>query len=1228
MRLSTAQFFVYRKPIAWTVLIATFLWGAYAYQRMPQRHDPAISIGAAVIATPYPGARAEKVEQEVSRKIEKQMAENSAVENIHSINRQGLSIVFVELLESVRDPEPVWQDLQQKLQAMTDLPRLGDVPLQPQFDKDFGDTVAVMLTISSPQVSDFEIEQRAASIRTALAAFRATRPPQFRDQRLSAVLVYPNTVGRSHVLWIGRNLMERLTRQGLIEDADLVEAPSSGCLDFHVAAGRTLDELAAEMHRWELDTLGTGIAHPDIWPGVVVSDLDTLAERLRHPPYLPNAVLNRYSYRELKRFADLIQDRLKRSPNIGKIDQLGVQQEAVHLYYSGRRFAAFDISPQVVAARLQQRNINLPGGRIELPEQNIVVQPSGEFRSEQDLADVVLDVRRGYPVYLRDLVDIVRGYEDPPGVMNFQTIKVDADRPPPARLPGEQIPQIYDPGAPLPEHYELQSTRAITLAIRQVKGSHIADFGRDIDAALASLQAELPDDLQIERTSSEPAVVHKKIGQFIQNLTEAVVIVIVVALLFMEWRSAVLVAFSIPLTVAMTLGLCQLVGVDLQQVSIAALIIALGLLVDDPVVAGDAINRELARGVPRDVAAWLGPEKLARAILFATLTNCVAFLPLLLVSGKTGEFIYSLPVVVTASLVSSRVVSMTFMPLLGYYLLRGQKGFEAGLTEGGRGATFARYYNGFSEWCLRHKAVSLGVCLLLLVAGVAAMPLIGTSFFPKDHHSVFMVNVYLAEGSPIRQTRDEAERVIHTIDRLEGAHIRAYTTFVGAGGPRFWLSTVPEQRTDNYAQILVHTTHARATGAVVARLKRSLPPECTARVTIEQLETGPPVGVPVQVRLYGSDEEQLRALCAQTKQLLRDIPGTDNIHDDWDPEVFQISMHIEPDRANLTGITNQDVAGIVNSGFSGYTPTYLREKDLLIPITLRLRSDERTRYEDLVNISAVSSITNQRVPLNQIASFRAELVAPKMLRRNHLRCLTVKCDTVPGVLPSAVVQELNRRLRTAKGDWPPGYDFEFGGEKREQEKGFKSLTQALLVSLGLIYLALVWQFNSVSKPLVVFAAVPFGLVAGVMGLLVFHAPFGFMAFLGIASLAGVIVSHIIVLFDYIEDARERGEPLHRAVIDSALVRLRPVLVTVLATVGGLIPLAVEGGPLWEPMCYVQIAGLLCATLVTKVVVPVLYVMFVENLKIIRWEPPGARHLGPPPEYAGGSPPEPGTAAAD
>jgi multidrug efflux pump subunit AcrB len=822
-------------------------------------------------------------------------------------------------------------------------------------------------------------------------------------------------------------------------------------------------------------------------------------------------------------------------------------------------------------------------------------------------------------VYLGDMVDIVRGYQDPPGQMNFRTVKIDGNHPPMARLPGEQAAAEFledgHGGSPLPEQPQLQTTRAITLAVRQVKGVKVAEFGRDIEDALASLRGVLPDDLQIERTSNEPATVEHKIGDFNRNLAEAVAIVIVVALLFMEWRSAVLVAFSIPLTVAMTLGLCHIVGVDLQQVSIAALIIALGLLVDDPVVAGDAINRELAAGKPRDVAAWLGPQKLSRAIFFATATNCVAFLPLLLVSGKTGQFIWSLPVVVTASLVASRMVSMTFMPLLGYYLLKGQKGFEAGLSEGGRGATFARYYNGFSEWCLRNKTISLGVCLMILAAFVACLPLIGTSFFPKDLHSVFTVNVYLAEGTPIRQSWQEAQRIIRAIDKLEGRRIRSYTTFVGAGGPRFWLSTVPEQPADNYAQILVHTTNKFATGPMVQRLKQTLPVESTARVTIEQLETGPPVGVPVQIRLLGSDEEQLRRIAADTKAMLRQIHGTDNIQDDWEPEVFQISMQVEPDKANLAGITNQDVAMTVQTGFSGYSPTVLRERDRLIPVSLQLRSDERSRYEDLANLVAVSSATSRRVPLEQIASFKTELVAPKIQRRNHQRCLTVKCDTVPGVLPSRVVDAVDRKLRVASAQWPPEYRYEFGGEKREQEKGFASLSVALVISLVSIYLVLVWQFNSVTKPLVVFAAVPFGLVAGMMGLLIFGAPLGFMAFLGVASLAGVIVSHIIVLFDYIEDAHERGQTLHRAVIDSALVRLRPVLVTVLATVGGLIPLAIEGGPLWEPMCYVQIVGLLAATLVTKVLVPVLYVLFVENLKIISWDPSGLHQEGPPAEYA-------------
>ena len=1217
--MTTAQFFVYKRPVAWTALVATLLWGVYAYYKMPQRHDPRIPVRIGTVVTAYPGAEAEKVEQEVTRKIEKQLSENPAVENVHSVSRRGVSVVFVELYDTVRDTELVWQDLQNKLDSLGDLPKVRNQSLRPKLDKDFGETVAVMLTLSSPKVSDFEIRQRADSIRRTLAEFRAGRPPELREHRISAVLVYPQTVARSYVLWLGQSLLRRLTETGLVEDAAIVEAPSTGCLDFRLAAGKSEAELIREALRWERDTAGTGMTHPDMWPGVLVRDLDTLEQRLRSSPRDSLGGPDRYSYRELSRFADQVRDRLKAYPTIGRIDEIGVQNEAIHLYYSGRRFSALDLSPQAIAARLEARNINLPGGRIEIPGQNLDVHPSGEFRSEQDIGDVVLDVQHGYPTYLRDLVDVVRGYEDPPGVMNFQSLKFDTGNPPRAKLPGELV---YKPAgldgadSPLPKDALLQTSRAITLAVRQVPRTQVEQFGRDVDAALASLHGVLPPDLQIERTHDEPHEVRQKIGQFNQNLIEAVVIVVVVALLLMEWRSALLVAFSIPLTVAMTLGLCQLVGIDLQQVSIAAMIIALGLLVDDPVVAGDAINRELAHGTPRDVAAWLGPQKLARAILYATLTNCVAFLPLLLVQGKVGEFIYSLPVVVTASLVASRIVSMTFMPLLGYYLLRGQKGFEAGLTEGGRGATFARYYNGFSEWCLRHKALALGVCSLLLAAGTAVLPLLGTSFFPKDLHTAFTVKLFLAEGSSIRQTRDETLRAIDQIEAIAGREIRSYTTFIGQGGPRFWLSIVPEQRADNHAQILIRTVDREVTEAIVQRLKRELPLRiASARVTIEQLETGPPVGIPVQVRIYGDDIQTLRRLAAHTRRQLREVPGTDNIHDDWEPEVLQLAAQINPDKANLAAVSHEDVALLLQTGLSGTAPTYLRENDKLIPISFRLRSDERARVEDLDSLDAVSTATNVRVPLSQIASFEPQLVSPKICRRHHQRCVTVKCDAVPDVLPSRIVRDMQARLSQASAAWPPGYRFEFGGEHEEQIKGFRAVSVALLVSLAMIYLALVLQFNSVTKPLVVFAAVPFGLLAGIMGLAVFDAPFGFMAFLGVASLAGVIVSHIIVLFDYIEDACERGESLHRAVIDSALVRLRPVLVTVLATVGGLIPLAIEGGPLWQPMCYVQITGLLCATLVTKVIVPVLYVMFVENLGWIRWEPepsPGRAHESAPP----------------
>ncbi|MDY3556470.1 efflux RND transporter permease subunit [Gemmata sp. JC717] len=1186
--MTASQFFVYKRPVAWALLVVTVLWGVFAYAQMPQRQDPQIQIRNGLVLTLYPGANATDVEQQVTRKVEKKMTENPAVERVNSISRQGQSVVFVTLFESVKNAEQVWQDLAAKLDAMDDLPAVGGQPLRPKLDKDFGDTVAVMLTVSSPPVSDFEIEERARVIGAALAAARQGRP----GPRLSGVLVHPAGVPDAFVERMGRSVLRAVTEAGVADDGRYVTALGAGAIDFQLRPGRSAADARAAVERWERDAIGTGAGHPDVWPGVLVAEPAELGPALTHKVRTVPGGVARYTFRQMRDFADLIQDRLRQSKFVGRIDQLGAQDEAVFLYYSNRRLSELGLNPAVMSQRLAARNINLPGGQLELPGQTLTVKPSGEFKSEAELGAVPLDARPGYPLYLRDVAEVVRGYQDPPRQLHYRTVRGD------------------DPPGP---------RRAVTLAVRHIKGTQIAEFDADVAAKVAALRAELPDDLRVERTSNEPALVERKIHQFTDCLIEAIVIVVAVALVFMEWRSALLVAASIPLAVAMTLGMCHLVGLDIQQISIAALIIALGLLVDDPVVASDAINRELAEGRPRDVAAWLGPQKLARAILYATVTNIVAFLPLLIISGAVGEFIYSLPVVVTASLVASRVVSMTFMPLLGYYILRGQRGL-AGARAGQR-AGFARLYTRVCGLCIEHRWLTLFAATAALFTGLSLVPLIGSAFFPKDLHTMFSVNLFMPEGTSVRDTAAEAERVAKVIDAEAGDAVAGYTTFVGQGGPRFWLSVVPEQPAANYAQLLVHTRNARETAALANRLKLALPPHTAGRLTVEVLESGPPIGVPVQIRLYGADVGELRRLGEQVKGVMRAVPGTDNVHDDWDPDALQFGLRVRPDRAAVSGVTNEDVASVTQTGLSGTAATYLRDRDRLIPITPRLRPDERARPDDLGRLTVFNSQTGARVPLDHVSEFQLEAVPPKVLRRDNERCMTVKCDALPGTLPSAVVARVEERLNALSAEWPPGYRFVVGGEKEEQEKGFKSIATAGLVSMLAIYLALVVQFNSVTKPMLVYAAVPFGMVGGLMGLLLFDVPLGFFAGLGLSSLMGVIVSHVIVLFEYIEEAHEKGEAVREAVVDAGLARLRPVLVTVLATVGGLVPLALKGGPLWEPLCYVQIIGLLVATAVTLLLVPVLYVIFVEDLGLVRWDAAGSHAAGPPPLDEHGMPRE-------
>ncbi len=1177
---NTARFFVEWRQISWVLLIGTVLWGVFGYFSMPQRKDPDIPVRQALAYCRWPGATSDRIEQLVTKRLEEEIGKNANVEKIETISRTSISIVYITLVETVKDRGKEFDDIALKLNAIHDLPdNAGPIV----FVKDFGDTAALTLTVASPRIDAVELDLRARTIQRAIeetrASARASTSANGSAARATILHGVPSSIGLQAVKPL--NLFARLaTQDGIMRDARLIVRPGFIGLDGETS----LDDhaLLTYTRRFIEERLRASEIHPDAWPPVIIRDPAQTHERLA------TVAADKYSYKELDDFTDLISRTLKTLPIVSKVDRSGLLDEEVYLEYSQERLASYGVQPNNLRNWLGARNITAPGGVIEAGGKSLTIDPSGEFRSEKDIGDVLVPVANGASsLYLRDLVDVIRTYVSPPRFLNFY-----AHRTPEGGW---------------------QRTRAVTLAVQMRAGGQIAQFGQAVDTALDDLRTRLPRDLILARVSDQPVQVEDSLDLFIHSLFEAVVLVVIVSLIgFWEWRSAMLMALSIPITLAMTFGMMSVLGIDLQQVSVASLIIALGLLVDDPVVAGDAIKRDLAVGHPPIVAAWLGPTKLAHAILFATITNIVAYLPFLMLTGDTGKFLYTLPVVITCSLVASRIVSMTFIPLLGFYLLKPKR--EPTIEERRRSGFASRYYR-VGQAAIEHRWKFLAGSLLILALGGFLMSRLKTQFFPQDDQALSYIDVWLPEDAPLSATRETVDRVEREIERVTTEFgtqhpdksgkpvpvLRSITEFIGGGGPRFWFSVAPEFSQLNYAQIIMESFDRHDTARFAALLQDALQRNVPgARVDVRLLEVGPPVGIPVSIRISGEDIPTLRSLAGEVQKMFESVPTATRTRDNWGVESFEVRLRTEPDRANLAGLTNMDVATSSAAGMNGFQVGKLYEGDKQIPIIARLRMEERAQLGDIQSLYVYASQGQQKVPLRSISTVEYDTKIEKLQRRNQFRTITVSTFPVAGTLPSEVLDAVRPRLDAFARNLPPGYRLEIGGEYEEQVKGFKNLAIVMVISITMIFLALVIQFRHAVKPFIVFAAIPYGMTGAVAMLWIMGAPFGFMAFLGVASLIGVIVSHVIVLFDFIEEAHARGEPLEQALLDAGIVRLRPVLITVAATVIALIPLARNGGPLWQPMCYAQIGGLTIATFVTLLLVPVIYALFVLDLKWVTW----------------------------
>ncbi|HMJ63646.1 MAG TPA: efflux RND transporter permease subunit [Bryobacteraceae bacterium] len=1165
-----ARFFTEQRQVAWVCLGVALLWGLYGLVHMPQRKDPDVPVRQAMILVPWQGTKAEEVEQLVTKKVEQAVAQNQWTTEIKSVSRTGIATIQFELEEKgTYDAGKELDDIKLRLDAIHDLPQ-GAGPIV--YIKDFGDTSALMLTVASPPADASEIAWRSRLVETRIRQIRAGLK-EGSQPHVSVVVAYPNSIDTAEIERPVALIAQYMVAQRMAADPKVFSG--AGFTGVDITTTLSDRDLMANVNKLVSEKLQTDEFHPDAWqPAAIRDPADT-------PAALRAVAGDKYTYRDLDDFTDTIQRSVKTVPLVSKVDRSGVLNEYVFLNYSQERLAQYKLRPADLSNIVSARNLPDAGGKLNAQGRALDVSTTGEFKSAGDLRNVIIGASPdGTPLYLRDLVDISRGYETPPSFLNHYTRR-DTN--------GNWI-----------------KTRAVTLSIQMRKGQQINAFGKLVDVNLETVKKSLPGDLVLARTSDQPLQVRDSIELFSNSLIEALVLVVIVALVgFWSWRTAVLIAAAIPITLAITFGVLNTLSIDLQQVSIASLIIALGLLVDVPVVSGDAIERELAAGQPRPIAAWLGPTKLFKTMGYATLTNIVSYLPFLLLPGDTGRFMYSLPVVITCALLSALLVSMTFVPLISAFLLRGKTETP---IEQRRQRGFTGWYFRAASKAIEHRKLCLAGSLILLVLGGLVFSTLKPQFFPQDLQYFSYIDVWLPEDSPLSATQQVTGQVEGIVRKVaeEYGHgknaLLSMTTFVGGGGPRFWSSAAPEEKQTNYAQVILRTNDKHDTAPLLGRLQPAFDSQIAgAIVDTRTLETGKPVGLPVQVRVSGEDLPRLRQEAEKLKRIFREIPFASRVRDDWGETSFKVSIRVDVDRANLANVTNSDVSNAVNAALEGARAGVLREGDKQIPLLARLRMEERAQLSVLRNLYIFSSRNTTRVPLEQVATVALQPEVPKIRRFEQYRTITVQCWPGTGHLPSEVIDAAMPKLKEFEKQLPNGFIFRFAGEYKEQTSGFGDLATVLVICVLSIYLALLAQFKHAVKPLIVFAAIPYGVVGAIFALAIMHEPFGFIAFLGIISLIGVIVSHIIVLFEFIEERREAGEELELALIDAGILRLRPVLITVAATVIALFPLAAHGGPLWEPLCYAQIGGLTIAMFVTLGLVPVLYSFVVLDLKWIKWE---------------------------
>jgi multidrug efflux pump subunit AcrB len=859
-----------------------------------------------------------------------------------------------------------------------------------------------------------------------------------------------------------------------------------------------------------------------------------------------------FTHRELRDYVEDVRSLLLQVPDVSKVDVLGAQDERIFVEFEMSRLAGLGFQPAALLEALRAQNIVRPTGTLQTGDEAISLRVSGAFRSEADLLDVSFAIGDRM-LRLGDIAQVRRDFADPPQPM--------------FRVNGEP---------------------ALGLAIVMREGGDILALGDNLRETMAAIVTDLPIGIEVTRVANQPVTVDEAINDFTTSLWQAILIILAVSFLSLGVRAGTVVALAIPLTLTIVFAVMDIANIDLHRISLGALIIALALLVDDALTTVDAMSRRLALGEPKEKAAIYAYQTLAFAMLTGTLVTIAGFVPVGFAQSAAGEYTFSIFAVVAIALLVSWVVAVVFAPLLGMLLLVPPKAQpEQDVAPGG----VIGVYRAVLKGAIKLRWLTLGATIAVFAVSVWALDLVPRQFFPSSDRSDLMVDMTLPQNSSIHATEAAIERLDAIL--AEDPDVESWSSYVGQGAVRFYLPLDVQLPNPFYGQAVIIAKDVEARDRLQVRLEAILKEQFPSVVgRVYPLELGPPVGWPIQYRVMGPQPETLREIALELASLVAENDGARDVHFDWMQPAREVRVRIDQDQARRLGLSSAAVATALNTNITGTTVTQVRDDIFLIDVVAREAEGQRLSFSTLQTLP-ISLPDGRTVTLDQFARFEFDQAFPLIWRRNRVPTLTVLADVVPGVLPETVVTELDADVAALNAVLPAGYRIEVGGTVEESAESRDSVLAVVPLMLLLMITLLMFQLRSFPLLVMVLSVVPLGMIGVVGALLVSGSPLGFVAILGILALVGMIAKNSVILISQIEQERAAGKPMQDAVVDASSSRFRPIMLTALSTVLGLIPIAPT--VFWGPMAFAIMGGLLVASLLTLIFMPTLYVTW-ESLR--------------------------------